>query len=404
MTSLVELGDVASFIRGVTYKPDDITDNFIDGSVVCMRTKNVQADLDESDLLSIPRQLVKKDDKLLRKGDLLVSTANSWNLVGKCCWVPELDYPATAGGFIAILRGDNSKIDARYLYHWFASGETQHKARNCGRQTTNISNMDIKRCLKLPIPLPPLPEQRRIAAILDKADALRAKRREAIAKCDQLLQSVFLETFGDPVTNPKGWPTAFVEDISAVQGGLQLSAKRKDLPVSVPYLRVANVYRGRLNLSEVKTIQATQAEIERTRLHQGDILIVEGHGNPEEIGRCAIWNAAVPGCVHQNHLIRLRLDQHRALPEYVESFLNSDGGSRVLKGTSRTTSGLNTISTTKVKTARIHLPPLAEQTRWKQFVGQVRQSMGSFKESEGHLDRLFGGLQQRAFSGLLSNA
>lgn len=221
----VPLGDVAEFIRGVTYKPADLTENFAAGSVVCMRTSNVQASLDESDMKSIPQRLVGHEKKMLREGDLLVSTANSWNLVGKCCWVPDLSYKATAGGFIAILRAEESKLDKRYLYHWFSSPNTQVDARNCGRQTTNISNMDVGRCLQLSLPLPPLPEQRRIAAILDKADALRAKRCEAIAKLDQLLQSVFLDMFGDPVTNPKGWPRATFGELIKVKSGDGLTAQ-----------------------------------------------------------------------------------------------------------------------------------------------------------------------------------
>ena len=113
----VVLGEIAEFIRGVTYKPTDLMDNFSEGSIVCMRTANVQKLLDETDLLSIPRGLVRNEVKILREGDLLVSTANSWNLVGKCCWVPSLNYLATVGGFIAALRGDKTKVNLRYLYH-----------------------------------------------------------------------------------------------------------------------------------------------------------------------------------------------------------------------------------------------------------------------------------------------
>lgn len=212
-------------------------DNFSEGSIVCMRTANVQKMLDESDLLSIPHDLVKNKDKILREGDLLVSTANSWNLVGKCCWVPALNYAATAGGFIAVLRGERKKVDPRYLYHWFNSPDTQVDARNCGRQTTNISNMDIGRCLALQIPLPPISEQRRIVVILDKADALRAKRREAIAKLDQLLQSVFLEMFGDPVANLRGWPQEELLALGKVQtGGTPPSSEDDMFDGPVPFV------------------------------------------------------------------------------------------------------------------------------------------------------------------------
>lgn len=157
-----KLGDVADFIRGITYKPNDLVENFSEGSTVCMRTANVQVQLKQDDLLSVPISLVKNKDKFLIEGDILVSTANSWNLVGKCCWIPKLDYSATAGGFISILRANQEKLDQRYLYHWFNSPNTQLLARNCGRQTTNISNMDLERCLSIKIPLPPLLAQRRM--------------------------------------------------------------------------------------------------------------------------------------------------------------------------------------------------------------------------------------------------
>ena len=204
MISKAPLGKVAEFIRGVTFKPEQLVEFGQEGSLVCMRTKNVQVDLDQSDLISIPTNVVKNSKKLLKEGDLLVSTANSFELVGKASWVPELDYPATAGGFISILRAIPNEVDERYLYHWVVSMKTQHALRYCGRQTTNISNMSFEQALAIEIPLPPLEEQKRIAAILDKADAVRRKRQQAIELADQFLRSVFLDMFGDPVTNPKG--------------------------------------------------------------------------------------------------------------------------------------------------------------------------------------------------------
>lgn len=85
----VTLGEVASFIRGISFKPTDKVAPFSDGSVVCFRTANVQETLDQTDLISIPRSFVKRKDQFVLEGDILVSTANSWNLVGKCSWVPR---------------------------------------------------------------------------------------------------------------------------------------------------------------------------------------------------------------------------------------------------------------------------------------------------------------------------
>ncbi|MBS4639106.1 restriction endonuclease subunit S, partial [Aeromonas media] len=202
---MVSLGNVIDFIRGITFKPTDVVPAFTHGSIVVMRTKNVQvAGLDCADLISVSRDFMKREEQKLKYGDLLISSANSWELVGKTSFVKKLDYEATAGGFISIVRAKKSKIESKYLYYWITSPEIQHSIRHLGKQTTNISNLDVARFKELKIPLPPLEEQKRIAAILDKADAIRQKRQQAIALADDFLRSVFLDMFGDPVTNPKG--------------------------------------------------------------------------------------------------------------------------------------------------------------------------------------------------------
>ncbi|MDR3369264.1 restriction endonuclease subunit S [Rhodoferax sp.] len=289
-----KLGDVAQYLRGINFKPDDVTTVGAPGTVACMRTKNIQESLDCSDVWGVAESFVRRPEQILQEGDMLVSSANSWNLVGKCCWIPDLPWKTTFGGFVSALRANPSRVNPRFLYWWFSSDRTQALLRSFGRKTTSISNLSVEQCLNLAVPLPPLPEQRRIAAILDQADALRAKRREALAQLDSLTQSIFIEMFGDPVSNPNGWVLSDVGTLCELQGGLQVTTARKDLPLKVPYLRVANVYRGRLNLTEMKTIQVTTTEVARTTLIKGDLLIVEGHGNPNEVGRSALWTEYFP--------------------------------------------------------------------------------------------------------------
>jgi type I restriction enzyme S subunit len=219
-SAVVELGEVAAFVRGITFKPDDVVPVGTPGSAACMRTKNVQAELDLSDVWGIPESFVRRDDQYLIPGDILVSSANSWNLVGKCCWVPSLPWRSTFGGFISALRPNPAKVDPRYLFRWFASGRTQAAVRSFGQQTTNIANLNVDRCLKLKLRLPPLPEQRRIAEILDKADALRVKRRAALAQLDTLTQSIFLDMFGDPIANPRGWPMKKFSALGSLDRGV----------------------------------------------------------------------------------------------------------------------------------------------------------------------------------------
>ncbi|NSY16159.1 restriction endonuclease subunit S [Neorhizobium sp. AL 9.2.2] len=227
LAPIVRLGEVAEFIRGVTYKPVDVTTADDPEAIPCLRTKNIQELLEDEDLIFIPRRKVKAS-KLVAEGDILVSSANSWNLVGKCSWIPSLSYNATFGGFTSVLRGDRSAIYRRYLYHWFSSSKVQQLARSFGKQTTNISNLDHARCLDLKIPLPPLDEQKRIAAILDNADQLRQKRCQAIALLDSLTQSIFLEMFGDPASNPKCVAKRPLGELIKVTSGNGLTSAQMD--------------------------------------------------------------------------------------------------------------------------------------------------------------------------------
>lgn len=204
ITKSIRLGEVVNYIRGITFKPEDVCAPGTTDSVVCMRTKNIQADLDESDLIAVDQRFAKRDEQMLGEGDILISSANSWNLVGKAVYAPKLSYRATAGGFISIVRADISKLDPRYLYHWITTDKTQALIRRCGRQTTNISNLSSSQFLDLEIPLPTLGEQKRIAAILDKADSLRRKRQQAISLADDFLRTVFIDMFGDPVRKVGG--------------------------------------------------------------------------------------------------------------------------------------------------------------------------------------------------------
>jgi len=191
-----KLGDVVDFVRGITFKPSDVVPVGEPGNIACFRTKNVQVDeLDISDVWGIPATFVKRAEKMLRPGDILVSTANSWNLVGKCCWVPNLPWPATLGGFISALRPKMELVEPRYLYRWFSSAPIQSRVRSCARQTTNIANLSAEQCLDLQIPLPPFDEQKRIAAILDQADHLRRLRQRAIDRLNELGQVIFDEMF-----------------------------------------------------------------------------------------------------------------------------------------------------------------------------------------------------------------
>lgn len=214
----VPLREIAQAIRGVTFKPGDVIGLHDRDAVAVLRTKNIQADLDLSDTWGLPARFAGAG-RYLEAGDLLISTANSAHLVGKVCWVPELPWPAVPGGFIGALRADEAKVSARYLYWWAAMPSAQVSIRSCANQTTNIANLSINRLMSLEVPVPPLDEQRRIAAILDQADGLRSARERAVGLMEELGRATFSTMFGDAVTNSKSYPTCTIREIGRVTTG-----------------------------------------------------------------------------------------------------------------------------------------------------------------------------------------
>jgi len=238
---------------------------------------------------------------------------------------------------------------------------------------------------KLDITLPEFDEQIRIAAILDKADEIKQYYGETDQIRQQIVSSLFIDFFGDPVTNNKGWPVKQIQEIAGVQGGLQVSRKRHDLPLEFPYLRVANVYRDKLNLSEIKTMKVRKSEFERVKLQKNDVLVVEGHGNKNEIGRSAVWDGSIESCIHQNHLIRIRPNQDSIHPIFLSFYINSQGGRTQMFKSSNTTSGLNTISTRIVKEMSCYLPPIELQEK---FATNYNTILNSTEHDENSVDEL----------------
>jgi type I restriction enzyme, S subunit len=300
-----------------------------------------------------------------------------------------------------VVRPIDNQSDARYILHFLRQSHIRIDGERNMTGSAGQRRVPKHFLAALKIPLPPIATQKKIAAILDQAEALRSLRRQSIEQLDALARSVFLEMFGDPVTNPKEWGKTDLGLVGSAQGGLQVSASRSKLPCKAPYLRVANVYRDALDLSEIKTISATEAEIKRTLLEPDDLLIVEGHGNPNEIGRCALWDGSIENCIHQNHLIRFRVDLGRVHPLFICRYLNSEGGRRDLLRAGKTTSGLNTISVSNVRAVKLLLPPLALQQEFADRIQAIETLKTHHRQSLATMDRLFNSLQHRAFRGEL---
>jgi type I restriction enzyme S subunit len=251
--------------------------------------------------------------------------------------------------------------------------------------------------IDVPIPLPPLAEQRRIATILDQAEALRAKRRHALAQLDTLIQYIFLDLFGDPAANPKGWPIVRIGDLlsSASYGSSEKAGATGEFPI----LRMNNITTtGKLDLEDLKYIDIKPSEHDRYLVHDGDILFNRTN-SAELVGKTAIFRGAKP-MAYAGYLIRLRTNE-KADPEFVSGVLNSRYGKRTLRGMCKSIIGMANINAKEVQAIPIPQPPLSLQREFATQVSAVERLKASQRASLAKLDALFASLQHRAFRGEL---
>jgi type I restriction enzyme, S subunit len=395
MTQLVKLGDVAEFIRGITFKPKDVVSSDTGGSVRCMRTKNVQDSVDLSDVWSVDARFVKRSSQYLRAGDILVSSANSWNLVGKCTWVPELSWPATFGGFVSVLRARPSQVYARYLYRWFSSPRTQATLRSFGRQTTSISNLDLKRALNMELLLPDFAEQQRIVDTLDQTDMLLAKRRQALSFLDELAKSVFLDMFGDIHNNDMAVLGDYLTFVTS--GGRGWAKYYSDS--GSRFIRSLDVRMNEIeDRSAVYVTPPNNAEAIRTRVHSGDVLLtITG----SLIGRVAPVSPHLEGSYVSQHVAILRPEASRLDSGFLAFFLSipSKGQRQIARlQYGQTKPGLNF---EQIRKMRIPLPDISQQQLFARrllAVGRIAESNRAHLEG---LEQLANSIQHRAFRGEL---
>ena len=327
----------------------------------------------------------------LRSGDLLV--ARMPDPLGRCCVFPGDSMRCVTVVDVCVIRPNQHRVDNRYLMHvinapYGRRGISRHIA---GTTRRRISRKNLG---KVEIPLPPLAEQRRIARILDTADALRAKRHEALAQLDTLLQSIFLDMFGDPVTNPMGWEEPRLED---------LCKKVIDCPHSTPRwtesgvvcLRTSNLGKGEWKWTDTRFV-SEEDYTERTR--RGQILpndiILSREGT---VGVLALVDDGMRLCMGQR-LVQLRVNDSQLAPRFLLNLLlhslAPEQLGRLMAGS--TSKHLNVKELRKLP---VLLPPLEIQRRFSAIAESVERQKARQRAHLAELDTLFASLQARAFRG-----
>ncbi|OED72171.1 restriction endonuclease subunit S [Vibrio crassostreae] len=292
---------------------------------------------------------------------------------------------------------DPTRLDRRYLAHYLRSEKFVNwvSEQVAGAKMPRVS---MKIFWDHEIPLPPLAEQKRIAVILDKADAIRQKRKQAIDLADEFLRSVFLDMFGDPVTNPKGFPLGTIRDLVDT-ANYGTSGKASETDGEFPVLRMGNItYQGGWDFTDLKYIDLTEKELPKYLVHRGDLLFNRTNSR-ELVGKTAVYNQDEP-MAFAGYLVRVRPNE-LGNNYYISGYLNSGHGKKVLVGMCKSIVGMANINAQELQDIKILLPPIEIQNQYESLAKSVYEKTMTHKSSSTELELLFNSLSQKAFSGEL---
>ncbi len=297
--------------------------------------------------------------QLIRENDVLVSTARP-NLNAVALVPKKYDGHICSTGFCVLRCSD--EIDPDYLFHFSRSSIFVDALTHLVQGALYPAVTD-KQVFAQSIPWVPLEKQCQIAAHLkaqltevEKArQAAEVQLRDALALYAAILKQTFIED------SSSCWPRIELGEVGEVVAGITLGRKTNGKATrSIPYLRVANVKDGHLDLSDVSCIEATETEIERLLLRPGDILLTEG-GDPDKLGRGTFWNAELKECIHQNHIFRVRFSPESYLPEFIAAQIGSVYGKDYFFAHAKKTTGIATINQKILKSFPVLSPPIEEQ-------------------------------------------
>lgn len=331
------------------------------------------------------KQIVQPRDVLLSK--IVPHIRRSW-IVGSAGMHRQI-----ASGEWIVFRSD--KVMPEYIRHVFMSDDFHAQFM----QTVSGVGGSLLRArpaqvAKIRIPLPPVFEQRRIGAILDQADSLRAKRREALVQLGDLQKAIFIEMFGDPATNPKGWPVEpFGNQFKSVRYGTGSPPPYSE--TGIPFIRATNIKAGRISAKDLKHISAENAKnLSKCRVKYGNIIVVRSGVNT---GDCAVIPIEFDGACAAFDLI---VDIEYVDAIFYAFLINSEFGRRILSPLTRRAAQPH-LNAEQLQTLPLISPPAKFRKEFSERMEEIERLRVQQLASLSELENLFSSLQQRAFHGAL---
>jgi len=387
-----ELGKLFEFSNGINFSSKEKGSGLLTVDVKNMYSNVL--DVNMKHLYRVNKKVPRT--KLLQKGDILfVRSSVKKEGIGWPAIFPGYNEDVSYCGFIIRGRPVGEQFDPRFLTYFLRQAHVRMAVVNESGSTA-LTNISQPRLGSIKVPLPPLSEQKRIAAILDKADAIRRKRKAALDMADEFLRATFLDMFGDPVTNPKGWDVKPLgEVIATIRNGLSPSTKGT-YPGKVFTLSAVT---GADFLPKAKKEALFDKDPTTYEATSNDFLICRGNGNLKLVGKAKFPKGNYQGITFPDTVIAANVLTEIILPEVLEAqwatFFIRD---QIERG-ARTTNGTHKINQSVIKNIEVAIPDMKAQLAFKKNVQGMSRYLS--KTTNAHADTLFASLSQRAFQGKL---
>ncbi len=372
-----------------------------DTSFPILRSSDIYEDklvYDKYEKVVIPNKDIER--KRLSNGDIIVTkSSGSAHLIGKCAiFNPPDDQKYYFSNFMLRLRTKKSSLYYKWLYYWLISPIGKFILLQLNDTTSGLRNLNLTLYTSQKIPWIELEEQKRIAEILDKADELRRKRRKAIEQCDEYLRSVFLDMFGDPVTNPKGWEVKKLEKVGTVKIGPfgSLLHREEYINNGYPLINPSHIINSTIVTDLNLTVNEEKYfELKQYQMKTGDIVLARRG----EIGRCGLITKNEDGYLCGTGSLFIR-PQKELNSVYLLKLISTTQIKQVLENEAKGITMKNLNSKT-IGRLIIPVPSISIQIKFAEIVKKTEAIKAKMEEQLQQAEDMFNSLMQRAFKGEL---
>jgi len=329
---------------------------------------------------------------IIKNGDILIGMDGEFNIVK---WTGQM---ALLNQRVCKLNITSEELKPAYAYRVLVKILKRIEDKT---PFVTVKHLSAKHLNSIQIPLPPLPTQRRIVSILEKAEETKRLRAQADELTDRLLKSVFMEMFGDPVRNPNGWDVKKIEDIIiSIEAGWSVNGEQRPLKEDeLGVLKVSAVTKGVFLSSENKAISKSQILKKVINPEKGDLLFSRANTR-ELVGATCLIDKNYPNLLLPDKLWKIKPDKKQLISEYFKFILSNPAIRKIISSNATGTSGsMYNISMNKLKSISIPIPPLPLQQKFARIIEKIEYMRQSQKQSKQHIEDLFSALMQKAFRG-----